>query len=66
MAQIKGKTYPMGLTNAVGSSVRSAAAVLASIIVKLTPTVINIPRNEDLKVLSIALSFLIVFFLTFL
>ena len=51
-AQTKGKTCPIGAIKAVGSSVRNAAAVLASISENPMPTVISMPRKDDFKVLS--------------
>lgn len=62
-AQRKGNTYPIGATNAVGSSVSIAAAVLASINEKPMPTVISMPKKDDLNVLSSELSLFIVLFL---
>ena len=62
-AQRNGKICPMGETNAVGSSVSKAAAVLASINEKPMPTVISMPKKDDLNVLSSELSLFIVLFL---
>jgi hypothetical protein len=62
-AQTNGKTYPIGSTNAVGSSVSNAAAELANINANPTPTVTSIPQKDDFKVFSIGASLFIVFFL---
>ena len=46
------ETYPIGSTNAVGSSVISAAAVLAKRSASPIPTEIRIPKNELFNAVS--------------